>query len=111
MWLHTIHVDAACGGPALFSADVAPMMKGIERADSVTPDGHKQLFMPLGCGLLLLEAPTIWLEGWRHEVHEPRAPGTGFKVLDVVDFVVCSHYGVRVLLEVLRVRRISLCEG
>lgn len=53
------HVDAAWGGPALFSADLAPMMKGIERADSVTIDGHKQLFMPMGCGMLLLKDPNL----------------------------------------------------
>jgi len=52
------HVDAAWGGPALFSADHAPMLKGIERADSVTIDGHKQLFMPMGCGMLLLKDPN-----------------------------------------------------
>jgi len=52
------HVDAAWGGPALFSADLAPMLKGIERADSVTIDGHKQLFMPMGCGMLLLKDPN-----------------------------------------------------
>jgi len=52
------HVDAAWGGPALFSADLAPTLKGIERADSVTIDGHKQLFMPMGCGILLLKDPN-----------------------------------------------------
>jgi len=52
------HVDAAWGGPALFSADLAPMLKVIERADSVTIDGHKQLFMPMGCGMLLLKDPN-----------------------------------------------------
>jgi glutamate decarboxylase len=52
------HVDAAWGGPALFSADLAPMLKGIEQADSVTIDGHKQLFMPMGCGMLLLKDPN-----------------------------------------------------
>lgn len=34
------------------------MLKGIERADSVTIDGHKQLFMPMGCGMLLLKDPN-----------------------------------------------------
>ena len=52
------HVDAAWGGPALFSAGLAPMLKGMERADSVTIDGHKQLFMPMGCGMLLLKDPN-----------------------------------------------------
>ena len=32
-------------------------MTGIERADSVTVDGHKQLFVPMGLGILLLKHP------------------------------------------------------
>eukprot|EP00931_Biecheleriopsis_adriatica_P049798 TRINITY_DN28816_c0_g1_i1.p1 TRINITY_DN28816_c0_g1~~TRINITY_DN28816_c0_g1_i1.p1 ORF type:complete len:617 (-),score=101.37 TRINITY_DN28816_c0_g1_i1:15-1865(-) len=51
------HVDAAWGGPCLFSQTLALTMKGIEQADSVTIDGHKQLFMPMGCGMLLLKDP------------------------------------------------------
>lgn len=51
------HVDAAWGGPCLFSSELAPLLKGIERADSVTIDGHKQLFMPMGCGMLALRDP------------------------------------------------------
>ena len=48
------HVDAACGGPALFTNTLRKKMAGIERADSVTIDGHKQLFvhMWLGSGRL-----------------------------------------------------------
>jgi len=52
------HVDAAWGGPALFSQNLKTTMKGIESADSVTIDGHKQLFMPMGCGMLLLRDPS-----------------------------------------------------
>lgn len=51
------HVDAAWGGPCLFSRSLSPILKGIEQADSVTIDGHKQLFMPMGCGMLLLRDP------------------------------------------------------
>eukprot|EP00450_Noctiluca_scintillans_P030850 CAMPEP_0194550746 /NCGR_PEP_ID=MMETSP0253-20130528/95865_1 /TAXON_ID=2966 /ORGANISM="Noctiluca scintillans" /LENGTH=546 /DNA_ID=CAMNT_0039398191 /DNA_START=1882 /DNA_END=3522 /DNA_ORIENTATION=- len=51
------HVDAAWGGPALFSKDLRKKMAGIERADSVTIDGHKQLFVPMGSGVLVLKNP------------------------------------------------------
>eukprot|EP00440_Ansanella_granifera_P021126 gb/GFBE01022939.1/.p1 GENE.gb/GFBE01022939.1/~~gb/GFBE01022939.1/.p1 ORF type:complete len:643 (+),score=106.77 gb/GFBE01022939.1/:1-1929(+) len=51
------HVDAAWGGPCLFSRSLSPKLKGIEHADSVTIDGHKQLFMPMGCGMILLRNP------------------------------------------------------
>ena len=33
-------------------------MIGIEQADSITVDGHKQLYTPLGIGVLLLKSPT-----------------------------------------------------
>jgi len=52
------HVDAAWGTPLLFSALHRDKLNGIERADSVTLDGHKQLCLPIGNGLLLLRNPT-----------------------------------------------------
>eukprot|EP00933_Yihiella_yeosuensis_P011003 TRINITY_DN11793_c0_g1_i2.p1 TRINITY_DN11793_c0_g1~~TRINITY_DN11793_c0_g1_i2.p1 ORF type:complete len:629 (+),score=141.19 TRINITY_DN11793_c0_g1_i2:87-1973(+) len=51
------HVDAAWGGPCLFSKTLKKTLAGIEKADSVTIDGHKQLFMPMGCGMVLLKDP------------------------------------------------------
>ncbi len=47
------HVDAAWGGPTLFSRRHAPLLAGIERADSVTIDAHKQLYVPVGAGMVL----------------------------------------------------------
>eukprot|EP00933_Yihiella_yeosuensis_P011002 TRINITY_DN11793_c0_g1_i1.p1 TRINITY_DN11793_c0_g1~~TRINITY_DN11793_c0_g1_i1.p1 ORF type:complete len:662 (+),score=152.91 TRINITY_DN11793_c0_g1_i1:65-2050(+) len=51
------HVDAAWGGPCLFSRSLKKTLAGIEKADSVTIDGHKQLFMPMGCGMVLIKDP------------------------------------------------------
>jgi len=51
------HVDAAWGGPGMFSKTIRQAMAGIERADSITIDGHKQLFVPMGSGVLLLKDP------------------------------------------------------
>ncbi len=58
--LHNIHfhVDAAWGGPGVFSAKQRCLLAGIEKADSVTLDGHKQLYMPMGCGLLFFKHPS-----------------------------------------------------
>jgi glutamate decarboxylase len=53
------HVDAAWGGPLLFSEHHRHLLKGIERADSVTLDGHKQLFLPVGTGVLLFRRPKL----------------------------------------------------
>jgi putative pyridoxal-dependent aspartate 1-decarboxylase len=51
------HVDAAWGGPYLFSKKLRRLLKGAERADSMTIDGHKQMFLPNGIGLLLFRDP------------------------------------------------------
>lgn len=55
------HVDAAWGGPLIFSRKHKHLLKGIERADSVTLDGHKQLYMPMGCGLCFFKDPRMSL--------------------------------------------------
>ncbi|NVN91831.1 MAG: putative pyridoxal-dependent aspartate 1-decarboxylase, partial [Desulfuromonadales bacterium] len=52
------HVDAAWGGPTLFSDRHRPLLAGIERADSVTIDGHKQLYVPMGAGMVVFKDPT-----------------------------------------------------
>jgi len=52
------HVDAAWGGPTLMSERYASLLKGIERSDSVIIDGHKQLYMPMSCGLVLFKDPA-----------------------------------------------------
>jgi glutamate decarboxylase len=51
------HVDAAWGGPLIFSDSYRSMLEGIERADSVTLDGHKQMYVPIGSSMLLLKSP------------------------------------------------------
>ncbi|MGF2734276.1 pyridoxal-dependent aspartate 1-decarboxylase PanP [Marinobacter sp. DUT-1] len=53
------HVDAAWGGPTLFSRTYKPLMRGIEKADSVTFDAHKQLYVPMGAGLVVFKDPTL----------------------------------------------------
>jgi glutamate decarboxylase len=51
-------VDAAWGGPTLFSDRHRPLLTGIERADSVTIDAHKQLYVPMGAGMVVFKDPT-----------------------------------------------------
>jgi len=53
------HVDAAWGGPTLFSRQYRHLLKGIEQADSVTIDAHKQLYVPIGSGLVVFRDPTL----------------------------------------------------
>ncbi|MCF6267594.1 MAG: putative pyridoxal-dependent aspartate 1-decarboxylase [Desulfuromusa sp.] len=51
------HVDAAWGGPTLFSETHRYLLKGAERADSLTIDAHKQLYVPMGAGMVLFKDP------------------------------------------------------
>ena len=49
------HVDGAWGGATLFSDTHRHLLSGIERADSVTIDGHKQFYVPMGAGMVLFK--------------------------------------------------------
>jgi len=51
------HVDAAWGGATLLSNKYRDIMQGIERADSVTIDAHKQMYIPMGAGLVVFKNP------------------------------------------------------
>ena len=52
------HVDAAWGGATLLSDNHRGLLQGIERADSVTIDAHKQMYVPMGAGMVLFKDPT-----------------------------------------------------
>ena len=53
-----MHIDAAYGGFAVLAPDGKRALAGIERADSVTMDPHKWLFVPFECGCLLAKEPA-----------------------------------------------------
>lgn len=48
------HVDAAYGGAVMLSELYRPMLRGIDRADSITVDPHKWLYMPFSAGGILV---------------------------------------------------------
>jgi aromatic-L-amino-acid decarboxylase len=56
LWLH---VDAAWGGALIASPHLAPLLAGIERADSITIDAHKWLVTTMGCGMFLTAHPAV----------------------------------------------------
>jgi aromatic-L-amino-acid decarboxylase len=51
LWLH---VDAAYGGAFVLCPEGRKRLSGIERADSISFDPHKGLFLPYGTGCLLV---------------------------------------------------------
>ena len=53
------HVDAAWGGATLMSNNHRHLLAGIERADSVTIDAHKQMYVPMGAGMVLFRDPSM----------------------------------------------------
>lgn len=51
------HADGACGAVGAMLPEKKEMYKGLDRADSVTLDPHKWLFIPYECGCLLVRQP------------------------------------------------------
>jgi len=50
------HVDACWGGTALLVDEFRPLLRGIERADSVSIDAHKLLYCPMAMGLVVFQS-------------------------------------------------------
>ncbi|MDM5297468.1 aspartate aminotransferase family protein [Bacillus pumilus] len=50
-----IHADAAYGGALVLSKAYRGKLSGIELADSITIDFHKQFYQPISCGAFLLK--------------------------------------------------------
>jgi glutamate decarboxylase/sulfinoalanine decarboxylase len=59
LWLH---VDAAWGGPVIFSQTKRSLMQGVQFADSITFDAHKLLGAGITCSFFLTQHPTILQE-------------------------------------------------
>jgi aromatic-L-amino-acid decarboxylase len=61
LWLH---VDAAWGGAVLASNRLRGLLKGIERADSITIDAHKWLATTMGCAMFLTRRGELLSEAF-----------------------------------------------
>jgi len=69
------HVDAAWGGPTLMSEKYSHLLSGIELANSVTIDGHKQFYMPMSCGMVYFKDPEI-MDQVIYHAHYVNRPGS-----------------------------------
>jgi len=56
MWFH---VDGAYGAALIFSDKHRLLLRGIEKADSITIDPHKWLAMPFAAGVILTSQPEM----------------------------------------------------
>ncbi|MFV0279400.1 MAG: pyridoxal phosphate-dependent decarboxylase family protein [Rhodoblastus sp.] len=56
------HVDGAIGAGAMLSTQLRPLMKGIERADSVALDFHKWMHVPYDAGFVIVRDTALHLE-------------------------------------------------
>ena len=64
VWLH---VDGAYGLPAATTPSAGHLFAGLDRADSVTLDAHKWLYLPKACGVLLVRNRGDLAEAFSHE--------------------------------------------
>lgn len=69
LWLH---VDAAYGGCFALTERGRVVLRGLGRADSITLDPHKGLFLPYGTGALLVRDPAALRRA--HSVHADYLP-------------------------------------
>jgi glutamate/tyrosine decarboxylase-like PLP-dependent enzyme len=56
------HIDAAYGGAAILTPEGKRLMRGIDKADSITVDPHKWFYQPYEIGCLLVRDHK-WLSG------------------------------------------------
>ncbi len=66
LWLH---VDAAYGGFFVLAEGARDRLRGMARADSVVLDPHKGLFLPYGCGAVLVRDGERLREGFAFTSH------------------------------------------
>jgi aromatic-L-amino-acid decarboxylase len=62
-----VHVDGAYGLPAAGVASVASHFDGLDGADSVSVDGHKWLYLPKACGIVLVREGADLANAFAHE--------------------------------------------
>jgi glutamate/tyrosine decarboxylase-like PLP-dependent enzyme len=72
LWMH---VDAAYGGFAALAPSARHLLAGIEKADSVTLDPHKWLYLPVGCGCVLYKDPATARAAFSHGADYTRTIG------------------------------------
>ena len=96
MWLH---VDAAYGGAARLSARLAPLLDGLQRADSITIDPQKWFFQAYDIGGLLIRDGSLLERVFSYRPEYYRGSGDPTRAPDAhsgeLDFYRLSIEGTR----------------
>jgi aromatic-L-amino-acid/L-tryptophan decarboxylase len=78
------HVDGAIGAVAVLADNVKPLLRGIERADSIALDLHKWMHVPFEAGCVLIRRGDVhrnaFAVGASYLAHEERGLAGGGKV-------------------------------
>jgi aromatic-L-amino-acid/L-tryptophan decarboxylase len=71
------HVDGACGALAILAPDLAPLLRGIERADSLAFDFHKWGQVPYDAGFILVRDGVLHRQAFAANAAYLRREQTG----------------------------------
>jgi glutamate/tyrosine decarboxylase-like PLP-dependent enzyme len=71
------HIDGAFGALGVLAPEIAPMLKGLERADSVAFDFHKWAHVPYDAGCILVRDQTLHRETFAAEAAYLQREGRG----------------------------------
>ena len=98
------HVDAAYGGAFLLTGRGRERLRGMHRADSVTLDPHKGLFLPYGTGSILVKDRDALVEA--HELRGEYMPDVDRETAHLDAFSLSvelsrEHRGLKVALPLL----------
>lgn len=80
IWLH---IDGAYGLPAAATSERRQAFSGLERADSISIDAHKWMFVPKACSAIMVREKDSLVSAFRHE--EAYIPNDGV-ILNAVDY-------------------------
>lgn len=80
LWLH---IDGAYGLPAAAVDRTRDLFKGIERADSVTVDCHKWMFVPKACSAVLVKNTRALASMFSHDEAYMPHEGENFNAVDI----------------------------
>lgn len=80
VWLH---IDGAYGLPAATASATRELFRGLERADSVTVDCHKWMFVPKACSAVLVRDGATLTRAFAHDEAYMPHEGEQFNAVDI----------------------------